>query len=231
MSRCRQPSHERDVAGSRGIVGTRRVARQSIPPMPPSDAAAPRRRDAPRRTRRRAPHLRLVAPDARPSELPTHWVEVAIAWGACPLRVVHLQTPARFVISDTVPAGARGFAAPLAEQGLAGGDVVIDRGGAAFARVPAASRHAWFTLPTGRTHGKSDGERAGLVARDADGALLFELRLGRRCRFDLGTITVEVAAIEAPEPQPTSPWVRWQWALLAVSVALNAIVIAALLRS
>lgn len=206
------------------------MARQSIPPMPPSDAAAPRRRDAPRRPRRNAPHLRLVAPDAPPPELPARWVEVAIAWGACPLRVVHLQTPARFVVGDTLPDGARGFVAPLAAQGLVGGDVVVDRGGAAFARVPVSARHAWFTLPSGRTHGKGDGERAGLVTREPDGALLFELRLGRRCRFDLGTVTVEIAAIEAPESQPTPIWWRWQWALLAASIALNAIVIAALLR-
>jgi hypothetical protein len=209
-------------------MGTEAVARISLPPMPPEAHAAARRRARPKRS---VPHLRLVTPvpEAPSTRAPVEWVEIAIASGARPLHVVQLRNPRRFVIDDAVAPEVAGYAAPLRELGLEGGDLLLVRDGLLHVRVPRAARYAWFTLPGGRTHGKGDGERAGLIDRAADGALLFPLCRGRRCRFDLGPITIEIAAIEAPERRGIARGTI-AWSVLAISLILNVIALAAILQ-
>lgn len=160
----------------------------------------------------RPPYLRLVTPLPTLPPTPTQFIEVAITWGDNPIRVVHLEAPTNFTLDESFDSG---FVAPVR-----GGPIVVDREGVPHARVVAGARNVSLTLASGRTvAGTPDGE-----------ATLFALYANHRCRFDLGPLTITISAVELPPAPPTPRWWRFAWALLFFSLALNAIVIALLLR-
>lgn len=159
-----------------------------------------------RRARRTHPaYLRLVTPLPAEPPQPARFIEVAIAWGNNPLRVHHLEVPATFELEDSP---------------VAGGPIVIDRDGTPHVRITDRARNLSLVMANGRT---SRG------VRTAD-ATLFALHRGHRAHFELGPLMIDVAAIDLPPPPPTPRWWRLQWALLVVSLVLNAIVIALVLR-
>jgi hypothetical protein len=155
--------------------------------------------------RARPAHLRLVTPLPVEAPEPARFIEVAIAWGNNPLRVHHLEAPATFEIKDSP---------------IPGGPIVIDRDGVPHVRVTDRAKNASFVMANGRTS-------RGVRVADAN---LFPLLRGHRARFALGPLNVEIAAIDLPPPPPTPRWWRLQWALLIVSLLLNAIVIALVVR-
>jgi hypothetical protein len=156
--------------------------------------------------RARPAYLRLVTPLPLTPPEPARFVEVAIAWGNNPLRVHHLELPATFEIKDSP---------------IPGGPLLIDRDGVPHVRVTDRAQKISFVMANGRT---SRGVRTG-------DATLFALHRGHRAHFELGPLSVDVAAIDLPPPPPTPRWWRLQWALLITSLILNAIVIALVLKS
>lgn len=155
--------------------------------------------------RARPPYLRLVTPLPAEVPSPTRFIEIAVAWGNNPLRVHHLEAPATFELADSP---------------IPGGPLVIDRDGVPHVRITERARNLSLVMANGRT-------ARGVRTPDAT---LFPLYRGHRAHFELGPLTVDVAAIELPPPLPEPRWWRLQWALLAVSLLLNAIVIALVLR-
>jgi hypothetical protein len=150
--------------------------------------------------RPRPPYLRLVTP--LPIE-PARFIEISIAWGDNPIRVVHLETPTTFTLDEAVGSS---FVAPVR-----GGPIVIDRDGFPFARVTDGARN--IRLNDRRTD-----------------KTLIPLHRNTRCQFEIGALAISIAAIDLPPPPATPKWWRLQWALLILSLALNAAVIALLMR-
>ena len=181
--------------------GNTYVRRTSLPPMTPSRVAPGR-----------PPYLRLVTPLPTVPPTPAQFIEVAITWGDNPIRVVHLEAPTTFTLDESFDAG---FVAPVR-----GGPIVVDRDGVPHARIVAGARNVSLTLGSGR---RVSGTRE-------DDATLFALYANHRCSFDIGPLTITISAIELPPAPPNPRWWRFAWAMLVVSLALNAIVIALLLR-
>lgn len=164
------------------------------------------------RAKARPPYLRLVTPLPAIAPEPARFLEIAISWGNNPLRVEHVACPATYVLDSARDAS---FAAPVNA-----GPIVIDRDGVPHVRVVDRARNVMFMLANGRV---SKG------VRDGD-ALLFAMYPGHRAEFELGPLRIEIAAVDLPPPPPQPRWWRLQWALLALSLVLNALVVALLLR-
>jgi hypothetical protein len=167
-------------------------------------------------------------------------IEVAIAWGSTTLHVAHVPTSkrpssSRFVLSDELPPGARGFAVPRGPLITPGGELLVDHGDASdhtlgiAVVVPVAARATF--VDRGKVFSREEALRRGIVESDEVlGALLFPLARGRRCRFSAGELEVEVGAVEREEAigKPAVAFRRSHWAILAVAAMLHAIVLAAI---
>ena len=157
-------------------------------------------------------------------------VEITIAWDDVTLHVAHVDPrKSRFVLSDDLPAGARGFAVPRDTIAVPGGELLVDHARGVAVVVPMDARATF--VDRGRVLGRDEAIRRGVVERDAShDALLFPLIEGRRCRFGAGKLFVEIASVDAGEPvgKPIARFRRSHWAILAVSAMLHAIVVAAI---
>ena len=179
----------------------------------------PLRKTAPDR-----PHFTVIS-GARPGV-----VEITIAWDEVTLHVAHVDPrKSRFVLSDDLSPGTRGFAVPRDTIAVPGGELLVGHPRGVAVVVPLEARATF--VDRGRVLGRDDAIRRGVVERDATrGALLFPLIEGRLCRFGAGKLHVEVASVDAGEPvgKPIVRLRRSHWAILAVSAMLHAIVVAAI---
>ena len=148
--------------------------------------------------------------------MPT-WVEVSLSWGNTPLLVHHLKSPSGYVLHD-VPGDASGL------------EVIVEHDGRMAALVPD---DATVTLVVdGRVMFRRDALRAGLLVRDArhEGAALFTIERGRRCRFEARGLVVQVEGVagEATTPNLRPRLTRTDWIILAISAVLHVAAIAAI---
>jgi hypothetical protein len=165
-------------------------------------------------------------------------IEITIAWDDTTLHVAHLgddphdrrgARTSRFVLSDELPPGVRGFAVPSGSIAVPGGELLVDHPDGVAVVVPLDARATF--VDRGRVVTREEALRRGVIERDAArGAFLFPLIEGRRCRFGAGRLHVEVARVEAGEPvgKPIARFRRSHWAILAVTAMLHAIVVAAI---
>lgn len=171
------------------------------------------------------PHLRAVAPPRVAPCAP--WIELTIAWGDTTLLVAHLRAGERFVLGDAVPPGVRGFVAPGAAR-----ELLVPHGALVAAVVPDLGRASFFEGGRVRS-GREVLARGAAVASTSPDAphALFPLTAGSRCRWTAEGLTVQIAAVGATEPvgRGSVRLRRSHWAILAVSLALHALIVAAIL--
>ncbi|NOU32027.1 MAG: AgmX/PglI C-terminal domain-containing protein [Polyangiaceae bacterium] len=129
--------------------------------------------------------------DVEVEELHAEAVEITIAWGSNVLAVKHLSPPRPFTIGD----GAD-FVAPVELLGASRVQVVSCDGGTVRVVVPAKAEG---TVSAENRAAQSIGELVaqGFGRASANGAREFDLSAGTSASFDLGELTVTVAAVRA----------------------------------